>query len=49
LLATGMSVRETATEIARLTGLPRRQAYRLALEVSAGDTTQRATDSDDDT
>jgi 16S rRNA (cytidine1402-2'-O)-methyltransferase len=48
LLATGMSVRETATEVARLTGLPRRQAYRLALEVSAGDTTQRATDSDDD-
>jgi 16S rRNA (cytidine1402-2'-O)-methyltransferase len=49
LLASGVSVREAAVEVARLTGLPRRQVYRLALEVSIGDTSQRATDSDDDT
>ncbi|HEY7021711.1 MAG TPA: 16S rRNA (cytidine(1402)-2'-O)-methyltransferase [Ktedonobacterales bacterium] len=48
LLASGVSVRETAVEVARLTGLPRRQAYRLALEVSGENTSQRATDSDDD-
>jgi 16S rRNA (cytidine1402-2'-O)-methyltransferase len=48
LVASGVSVRETAVEVARLTGLPRRQMYRLALEVSAGNTTQRAADSDDD-
>jgi len=35
LLASGVSVREAAVEVARLTGLPRRQVYRLALEVSA--------------
>ena len=37
LLAGGASVREAAVEVARLTGLPRRQAYRLALELSAKD------------
>jgi 16S rRNA (cytidine1402-2'-O)-methyltransferase len=47
LLASGVSVRETAVEVARLTRLPRRQVYRLALEVSAGDTSQRAIDRDE--
>ncbi len=37
LLASGVGVREAAVEVARLTGLPRRQAYRLALELSAKD------------
>jgi 16S rRNA (cytidine1402-2'-O)-methyltransferase len=36
LLAEGVSVREAATQVARLTGLPRRQVYRLALETSSG-------------
>jgi 16S rRNA (cytidine1402-2'-O)-methyltransferase len=35
VLASGVSVREAAVEVARLTGLPRRQVYRLALDVSA--------------
>jgi 16S rRNA (cytidine1402-2'-O)-methyltransferase len=35
LLASGASVREAATEVAHGAGLPRRQVYRLALEVSA--------------
>lgn len=48
LLASGVSVREIAVEVARFTGLPRRQMYRLALEVSAGDTSQSATVNDDD-
>jgi 16S rRNA (cytidine1402-2'-O)-methyltransferase len=37
LLATGVSVREVASEVARTTGLPRRQVYRLALAASAGE------------
>jgi 16S rRNA (cytidine1402-2'-O)-methyltransferase len=48
LLAGGASVREAAVEVARVTGLPRRQAYRLALEVSAGDISQPASGSDGD-
>ncbi len=36
MLAEGASVREAATQVARLTGLPRRQVYRLALEVASG-------------
>jgi 16S rRNA (cytidine1402-2'-O)-methyltransferase len=47
LLTGGVSVREAAVEVARLTGLPRRTAYRLALEVSAEDRSQRASDNDD--
>jgi 16S rRNA (cytidine1402-2'-O)-methyltransferase len=38
LLAEGVSVREAATQVARLTGLPRRQVYRLALGVASGAT-----------
>jgi 16S rRNA (cytidine1402-2'-O)-methyltransferase len=48
LLASGASVRETAVAVARLTGLPRRQMYRLALEMSAGDTSHCAADGDGD-
>jgi len=48
LLASGVSVRETAVEVARLTGLPRRRVYRLTLEVSAGSPSQSAADSDSD-
>ena len=48
LLASGVSVREAAVEVARLTGLPRRQVYRLALDVSDEDVFQHVTDSDDD-
>jgi 16S rRNA (cytidine1402-2'-O)-methyltransferase len=44
LLASGVSVRETAVEVARLTGLPRRQAYRLALESSTEDAPSTAVD-----
>jgi 16S rRNA (cytidine1402-2'-O)-methyltransferase len=43
LLASDVSVREAAVEVARLTGLPRRQVYRLALEVSARDAPSTAT------
>jgi 16S rRNA (cytidine1402-2'-O)-methyltransferase len=45
LLTSGMSVREASVEAARLTGLPRRQAYRLALDVSAEDAPSAAADS----
>jgi 16S rRNA (cytidine1402-2'-O)-methyltransferase len=45
LLASGMGVREAAVEVARLTGLPRRQVYRLALDASAEDITFIAADS----
>jgi 16S rRNA (cytidine1402-2'-O)-methyltransferase len=38
LFARGVSVREAAVEVARLTGLPRRQVYRLALKISTGET-----------
>jgi 16S rRNA (cytidine1402-2'-O)-methyltransferase len=48
LLASGLSVREVSVEVARLTGLPRRQVYRLALDVSDEDGFQHVTDSDDD-
>ncbi len=48
LLASGLSVREVSVEVARLTGLPRRQVYRLALDVSDEDVFQHVTDSDDD-
>jgi 16S rRNA (cytidine1402-2'-O)-methyltransferase len=44
LLASGVSVRETAVEVARLTGLPRRQVYRLALESSMEDAPSTAVD-----
>jgi len=44
LLASGMGVREAAVEVARLTGLPRRQVYRLALDASAEDITSIAVD-----
>lgn len=40
LLANGMGVREAAVEVARLSGLPRRQMYRLALEVAAESATE---------
>jgi 16S rRNA (cytidine1402-2'-O)-methyltransferase len=48
LLASGVSVREAAVEVAHDAGLPRRQAYRLALEISGEDTSERATDSNGD-
>jgi 16S rRNA (cytidine1402-2'-O)-methyltransferase len=48
LLASGLSVREVSVKVARLTGLPRRQVYRLALDVSDEDVFQHVTDSDDD-
>jgi 16S rRNA (cytidine1402-2'-O)-methyltransferase len=48
LLAGGTSVREAAVEVARLTGLPRRQAYRLALEFSAKDAASIAASSPTD-
>jgi 16S rRNA (cytidine1402-2'-O)-methyltransferase len=35
LLANGVSVREAAADVAQELGLPRRQVYRLALEISA--------------
>ena len=48
LLASGASVREAATQVAQELGLPRRRVYRLALEISAGDSetgvTQNARD-----
>jgi 16S rRNA (cytidine1402-2'-O)-methyltransferase len=44
LLASGASVREAAVEVARRTGLPRRRAYRLALEISAGGSSPEGTD-----
>ncbi|HEY7091576.1 MAG TPA: 16S rRNA (cytidine(1402)-2'-O)-methyltransferase [Ktedonobacterales bacterium] len=44
LLASGVSVREAAVEVAHLTGLPRRQVYRLALQVSGEGVSQHATD-----
>jgi 16S rRNA (cytidine1402-2'-O)-methyltransferase len=42
LLANGVSVREAAAEVAQGVGLPRRQVYRLALDVSGEDVASRA-------
>jgi 16S rRNA (cytidine1402-2'-O)-methyltransferase len=44
LLARGVSVREAAVEVARLTGLPRRHVYRLALKASGGELSSEAAD-----
>jgi 16S rRNA (cytidine1402-2'-O)-methyltransferase len=48
LLASGMGVREIAIEVARLTGLPRRQAYRLGLAASADHSSRPTPGSDAD-
>jgi 16S rRNA (cytidine1402-2'-O)-methyltransferase len=46
LLANGVSVREAAAEVAQGVGLPRRQVYRLALDVSGEDVAPRAAERD---
>jgi 16S rRNA (cytidine1402-2'-O)-methyltransferase len=48
LLASGMGVREIAVEVARLTGLPRRQSYRLGLTASAEHSSRPTSESDAD-